>query len=244
MLQIGHSKSKCELKLKVRVSSVPLAFPSLKPEPETKGPRRLQVTIVKVSSCPKMDGLLGKCDPYAKMIFQDVEYKTKVVKNVYDAELMETFDLDVDDASAGVQSGLVLSLWDYDAATKDDEIGSFKISASRVGDLFRSALNSESEESFVVYDAGKAVQGHDKKRCEVTVKVKVCQVPVVFPTLEPAADAQGPRRLDLTVFSGMSIFKTLRLNPTLPPRFADSDRNASLLGSSIAPQHGRHVRKM
>jgi len=152
-----------------------------------------------------MDGLMGKCDPYAKLIFQEIEYKTKVVKNVYDAQWMDTFDLDVDDVSLGVQSGFVVSLWDYDTASKDDEIGSFKISASRVDQLFKCALNSECEESFVVCDGGKAVQGHDKKRCEVTVKVKVCEVPLAFPAIEGAADAKGSKRIDLTVYSGINF---------------------------------------
>jgi len=217
MIQIGHSKSKCELKLKVRVSSVPLAFPSLMPELEATGPRRLQVTLVKVSSCPKMDGLLGKCDPYAKLNFQEIEYKTKVVKNVYDAEWMDAFDLDVDDVCLGVQSGFVVSLWDYDTASKDDEIGNFKISASRVSELFKSALNSECEESFAVCFGGKAVQGHDKKRCEVTVRVKVCEVPLAFPTIKEAADAKGSKRIDVTVYSGNNCLNELYFNQLSTP---------------------------
>lgn len=199
---IGHSKSKCEMILKVRVCEVPLAFPALIPQPGVKGPRRLEVTMVKVASCPKMDGLLGKCDPYAKLMFQDVEYKTTVVKNTYDAEWMDTFNFDVDDACKNIPFAFVVSLWDFDTASKDDEIGSFSISAARVSDLFRASLGSVAEASFLVLDAGKPVLGHDKKRCEVTMRVKVCEVPIAFPMIEQVSESKGPRRLDLTVCSG------------------------------------------
>lgn len=61
----------------------------------TCGERRLEVTIISVSSLPKMDGMLGKCDPYAVLLFDGVENRTETKKNTYEAEWNETFFLDV-----------------------------------------------------------------------------------------------------------------------------------------------------
>jgi hypothetical protein len=61
----------------------------------TRGERRLEVTIISVSSLPKMDGMFGKCDPFAVLLFDGVENRTETKKNTYEAEWNETFFLDV-----------------------------------------------------------------------------------------------------------------------------------------------------
>jgi len=72
-----------------------MAFPSIMPENEVGEARRLEFTMVSVNSLPKMDGMFGKCDPYALLTFLEKQYKTDVVKNTYDAEWMDKFCLDM-----------------------------------------------------------------------------------------------------------------------------------------------------
>ena len=49
------------------------------------GPRRIDLTLEGVDHLPKMDGMFGKCDPYAVLAFEGAEYRTEVVKNAYEA---------------------------------------------------------------------------------------------------------------------------------------------------------------
>lgn len=53
--QIGHSKAKCEVKLKVKVCEVPVAFAKITPSVEVKGSRRLEFTLVAGGSCTRLD---------------------------------------------------------------------------------------------------------------------------------------------------------------------------------------------
>lgn len=73
----------------------------------------------------------------------------------------------MDDAEQGTNSGATVTVFDWDAASKDDEIGGFAISAARMSDLFRAKLGSEGRQVFSVRADGKVVIGHDKRKCEV-----------------------------------------------------------------------------
>jgi hypothetical protein len=85
----------------VKVAEVPRAFSTLEAEEGSTGPRRLEVTLVGVQHLPKMDGIMGRCDAYSKMLWRGIEYKTEVVKNAYDAEWNSSFSLDVEECANG-----------------------------------------------------------------------------------------------------------------------------------------------
>ena len=88
----------------VKVVEVPRAFSTLEAEEGSTGPRRLEVTLVGVQHLPKMDGIMGRCDAYSKMLWRGIEYKTEVVKNSYDAEWNSLFSLDVEECANGTIS--------------------------------------------------------------------------------------------------------------------------------------------
>lgn len=206
-LQIGNDRQKCELTMKVKVSEVPIAFPSVEPKKGVKGPRRIIMTLEACKHLPAMDGMFGKCDAYAILSFENMEHQTDVVKNSYEADWNEQFELDLDDAAIGTRSQCLVTLMDWDKVTKDDEIGTFKISAARMSDLFRGELDQVCEDTFTVMSAGHPVVGHDKLPCQVTVKVQVANVPVIFPLILPGQDVSDPRRLELTVVSATHLPK-------------------------------------
>ena len=155
--------------MKISVSNVKNAFDGIVPvQGETvSGLRRIDFTLEGVEHLPKMDGVFGKCDAYAVLSFDGAEYRTEVVKNAYDARWDAAFHLDVDEAEKGTNSGATVTVFDWDAASKDDEIGGFAISAARMSELFRGNLDSEARQVFSVRLDGKSVIGHDKRKCEV-----------------------------------------------------------------------------
>ena len=83
-----------------------------------------------------------------------------------------------------------MTLWDWDAVGKNDEIGSIRIPAARLTDLFRAELGSAAEESFPVMQAGKPVVGHDKNQTKLKVFL-TCSIDCRPPTWpDSAADSR------------------------------------------------------
>lgn len=91
--------------------------------------------------------------------------------------------------------------------TQDDEVGAFRIPAQRVSEMMRAALGTESSDTFQLSLGGKLVVGHDKALSKVVVKIRVSEVPVVFPSIVAEAGSSGPKRLEVTVFSARSLPK-------------------------------------
>jgi Ca2+-dependent lipid-binding protein len=81
------------------------------------GPSMLHVTVVSGSHMPRMDGLLGTCDPYCVVRCGDKDMRTATRKG-YDVRWDAAFDVDV--RSAG---HVDIEVWDHDAITTDDIIG-------------------------------------------------------------------------------------------------------------------------
>ena len=108
----------------VKVAEVPRAFSTLEAEEGSTGPRRLEVTLVGVQHLPKMDGIMGRCDAYSKMLWRGIEYKTEVVKNSYDAEWNSVFSLDVEECSNGTFPRNFPAISPLLSTTSDD-LGSF-----------------------------------------------------------------------------------------------------------------------
>lgn len=116
---------------------------------------------------------------------------------------------------------------DWDATSKDDVVGSCKISASRMSEMFRADVGSSGEHVFTLLDKGKPVVGHNKEECKVTLKVKILEVPLAFPSILHESEASGPRRLEITLFSVEHLPKMDGImgdnSPSLPPSLPLSD---------------------
>lgn len=122
-------------------------------------------------------------------------------KNTYDASYEETFSLDVEDAAVGVRSDLAVTVWDWDATSQDDLVGSVKISSARVSEMLRGSLGVNGQHTFNVISKGIPVVGHNKDMCTLTLYAKVCEVPLAFSSILPEGEASGPRRLEVTLSS-------------------------------------------
>jgi Ca2+-dependent lipid-binding protein len=150
---------------------------------------------------------LGTVDPYALVFFEGSEYRTKTVKGSYTPVWDETFYWNIVDVEKGCKSDFVVQVNDWDATSKDDEVGSFTIPASRMAEIVRAKIGWEGQETFTLHLDGKSVIGQDRELSEVTVKVRVAKVPKAFPTLELDGEAKGARRLDVTLISAKHLPK-------------------------------------
>ena len=101
---------------------------SAPPQRIEKSQSSTQVNIFSVSNLPNMDGMLGKCDPYALLTWeQGMEFgRTSTKKNTYEAEWDETLTLDLEDSRAGTNSDVLVTVMDWDRANEDDVVGSIK----------------------------------------------------------------------------------------------------------------------
>jgi hypothetical protein len=151
----------------------------------------------------------GSVDPYALIFFESLEYRTQTVKGSYTPEWNETFTFLFNDPSKAVRSDFCVRVNDWDATSKDDEVGSFTIPASRMSEIVRAKIGWEGQETFTLYREGKGVVGQDKELSEITVKVSIIEVPKAFAALEADADGCGQRRLQVTLVSAKHLPKVM-----------------------------------
>jgi Ca2+-dependent lipid-binding protein len=152
----------------------------------------------------------GSVDPYAIVFLEGTEHRTKTIKGSYTPSWNETFSWNLMEVEKGCRSGFVVQINDWDAASKDDEVGNFSIPASRMSEVVRARIGWEGEETFPLsVDDCKAVVGHDKQRSEVTVKISVIEIPNAFGALEIDQESQGPRQINVTVVSAKHLPKVL-----------------------------------
>jgi hypothetical protein len=151
----------------------------------------------------------GSIDPYAMLFFEGLEHRTETIKNSYNPEWNQTFTCVFTDCSKMVRSDFVVQVNDWDATSKDDEVGSFTIPAARMSEILRAKLGSEGQETFTLYLEGKPVVGQDKELSQITVKVRVLEAPKAFATLELDGEARGARRLDVTLISAKHLPKVV-----------------------------------
>ena len=149
----------------------------------------------------------GSVDPYVVLALENLEYRSQTVKASYAPQWDETFCWNFVEVERGCRTELAVKVNDWDAASKDDEVGSFTIPASRMSEIVRAAIGSDATDTFNLYLGGKVVVGHDKEPSEVTVRVRVAEVPKAFAALEMEEGAKGARRLQVTVVSAKHLPK-------------------------------------
>ncbi len=197
---IGHNQSRTEVTVRLRVLKAAKAFENLVMEPESSGSRRLVMTVISAKHLPKMD-TMGTIDPYCTLVLQEIELRTKTLKDTYTPEWNETFTWEVHGVEKGHSTDFRLTLNDWDATSKDEEVGSFTIPASRMAEIVRAKIGWEGQETFTLYHEGKGVVGQDKELSEVTVKVSITEVPKAFQPLDIDEQANGVRQVRITLMS-------------------------------------------
>jgi Ca2+-dependent lipid-binding protein len=203
---IGNDKEMSEVTIKVRMAEVPKAFASLVADEQAHGQRRLKLTLVSANHLPKMD-MIGTIDPYAVISFEGMELRSKTVKNTYSPQWEEAFHCNIGDVHKGCSDDLRVTLMDWDAASKDDEVGSFTIPASRMSEIVRATIGSDATDTFNLYLGGKKVVGQDKLPSEVTLSMCMEEVPKAFAMLQSDSEAAGQRRIKVTLVSAKHLPK-------------------------------------
>jgi hypothetical protein len=74
----------------------------------------------------------------------------------------------------------------------------------------RAKIGWEGQETFTLYREGKGVVGQDKELSEVTIKIRVLEIPKAFLGLEVDQESKGARRLQVTVVSAKHLPKVRR----------------------------------
>ncbi len=149
----------------------------------------------------------GSVDPYAIAFLEGIEHRTQTVKGSYTPEWNQNFHWNIMDIEAGCRSDFVVQVNDWDATSKDDEVGSFNIPCSRMSEIMRAKIGWEGQETFTLYREGKGVIGQDRELSEVTIKVRVLEIPKAFLSLEIDDKSKGARRLQVTVVSAKHLPK-------------------------------------
>ena len=130
-------------------------------DPEAKGARRVEVTILNGAHLPKMD-TIGSIDPYCEVEFGGTMYKTSVKKNTYSPTWDEALMFDVEDVT--VDPGpLRITLMDWDRVGASEKVGMVVIPAPKMYDVVRGWIEWTEERLRAVRDGGKPVVGQDKE---------------------------------------------------------------------------------
>jgi hypothetical protein len=195
--------------MKMCLVDVPKAFAAIEIDGDAKGQRMVQITMTTAKHLPKMD-TFGSIDPYAIVSFEGMELRTKTVKNTYEPEWNETFEWYVGDVHKGCSKDLTVTIMDWDAGSKDDEVGSFTIPAARMCEIVRAKIGQTLEDTFTLFQGGKGVAGHDKQTSEVSMKISIVEVPDAFALLDIDEQATGQRRLQVNLVSANHLPKVMR----------------------------------
>jgi len=144
---------------------------------DDKRPKALKVVVVEINHLPKKDWGTGKCDAFVQLEFEETSVKTQVIEKTYDPIFDEEFVFDVGTDVEGV-GDLELKVWDYDKGTKDDLVGTCRISEGDMVRMLRGRINTPlpdevAEQTLVVINKGKAVTGYDKKTCTVKLQFSI-----------------------------------------------------------------------
>ncbi len=159
----------------------------------------------------QMDVLLGTVDPYAILFFNGMQLTTETIKGSYTPVWNETFIWDIAEIEKGCQSDFVVQVNDWDATSKDDEVGSFTIPAARMSEILRAKIGWEGQDTFTLYLEGKSVTGQDKELSEVTVKVCIVEVPKAFAALMVDEGNSVPRKVNVTLVSAKHLPKASKI---------------------------------
>jgi Ca2+-dependent lipid-binding protein len=151
----------------------------------------------------------GSIDAYAMIALEGLDFRSTTIKGSYNPKWNETFTLNIAAVENGCSSELAVTVYDWDMLSKSDEVGGFTIPASRMSELVRAKAGWEGQETFTLYNEGKMVVGQDKQASQVTLRVRVEDVPKAFATLELDEKAMGQRRLEVTLLSANHLPKVV-----------------------------------
>ena len=106
--------------------------------------------------------MLGKCDPFCRLSFDNQIYESDYKKRTYEPEWQQTFKFTyLLRPSAKAIPEFNVRLFDYDSATAADEIGVASLSGENMLQFALAPNGWASEGEVVVFNDGSPVMGKD-----------------------------------------------------------------------------------
>ena len=195
---IGNDKQEAEVYVELSVLQGEEEG-AVEADPEAKGARRVEVTILNAQHLPKMDAF-GSIDPYCDVEFGGTVFKTSVKKNTYSPTWDEVLTFDVEDVGAD-PGPLRITLMDWDRVGESEKVGMVVIPAPKMYEVVRGKIGWSEERIRAVRDGGKAVVGQDKQGAVVGVRLRVLEAEEVEGAVEADPEAKGARRMEICLVS-------------------------------------------
>mmetsp|Transcript_48591 Transcript_48591/g.152427 ORF Transcript_48591/g.152427 Transcript_48591/m.152427 type:complete len:188 (-) Transcript_48591:25-588(-) len=133
----------------------------------------LTICVISASNLPKAD-VLGTCDPYVKVKIGkgggQFEYVTDKRIKTLDPVWNETFDLPI--WQLDNCEDLTIELWDWDRLTKDDLLGTGKVTGQEIRGVLSEASASKNVE-VVLYHGNDRVKGKNQQESRVSMSLSV-----------------------------------------------------------------------
>lgn len=213
------------------------------------------VGVKRCEHMPKMDALLGTCDPLVTVRLGAKEQATKALRNRYEGDWKdEQFQF----TTHSVDEELVFTAWDYDTATRNDFIGMRRRSMRE----YEAAAADGVEVSETILDLidknGNLVKGHDGYTTVLYVTIKVTRQVAQVGQSFIAAVTKGldiadtcrklrgkPWKLKVWVVSGEHLPKTDTLGlcdpfVTLSVDGGKTEQKTSVIKNTLSPYWDEH----
>lgn len=133
----------------------------------------VRVCVRRCEHMPKMDSMLGKCDPMMTVRLGAREQATKPLKNRYDGNWKDENFLFT---TRSLEESLLFTAWDFDTVSKNDFIGLKRLGLAQFDPRQQGDDGGQETEMMLelVDKKGSPVKGHDGQSTLVYVSVQVC----------------------------------------------------------------------
>jgi Ca2+-dependent lipid-binding protein len=216
----------------------------------------VRVCVKRCEHMPKMDSLLGKCDPMVTVRLGAREQATKPLKNRYEGNWKDENFLFT---TRSLEDSLLLTAWDFDTVSKNDFIGLKRMGLSQFDPRQSDDAALETEMMLELVDRqGSPVKGHDGQNSLVYVSVQVSAHKVHMGKgyidavtrgldVEAVCDslADKPWKLKVSVISGEHLPKTDTYGlcdpfVTLSIDGGDTEQKTSVIKNTLSPYWDEH----
>ena len=208
-------------------------------DPEAKGPRRVEVTILNALHLPKMD-TFGSIDPYCDVEFLGTVYKTSVKKNTYTPTWDEVLTFDVEDVTAD-PGPLRITVMDWDRVGESEKVGMVVIPAVKMQEVVRGRIGWKEERVRQVRDGSKPVVGQDKQVAVVGVRLRLFGTEDESIKVDFENEALGSRRLEVSIMEVLHapcIVSSESIHFYFNCSFADSSFDSKLFSNVLPSKCG------
>jgi Ca2+-dependent lipid-binding protein len=131
----------------------------------------LEISVISALHLPKMD-VFGTCDAYCEVKWLGLEYRTRIVKNSYNAEFDDVFEFELAEGERASEN-LYIVVKDWDRMNKDEVVGHVVVSAAILNKLLGShtMFDGPLPVKKTVFENSENVQGFDGKKCVLHLKI-------------------------------------------------------------------------